>query len=52
MKIYDLIFPIVSDDDYKRAVVFLDIIIDEDWDTLVKLLPHARESGKEVRVDK
>ena len=46
MKIDYLVFPTVSDDDYKRAMIFLDIIVDEAWDTLVQLLPHTRERTK------
>jgi hypothetical protein len=42
MKIDHLIFPFVSDENYKGAMVFFDIIVDEGWDTLVKLLPHKK----------
>jgi hypothetical protein len=42
MKIDHLIFPFVSNENYKGAMVFLDIIVDEGWDTLVKLLPHKK----------
>jgi hypothetical protein len=42
MKINHLIFPFVSDENYKGAMVFFDIIVDEGWDTLVKLLPHKK----------
>jgi hypothetical protein len=47
MKIDHLIFAFVSDEDYKRAMVFIDIIVYEDWDTLVELLPHRKCSRKE-----
>jgi hypothetical protein len=42
MKIDHLIFPLVSDENYKGAMVFLDIIVNESWDTPVKLLPHKK----------
>ena len=41
MKIDDLISPPVPNEDYERAMVFLDIIVDEKLYALVKLLPHT-----------
>lgn len=35
-----LISTLVSDKDYERTVVLLDIIVDEDWDAGIKLLAH------------
>jgi hypothetical protein len=41
MKVDDLISPLVPDEDYEGTMIIFDIIIDENWNTLVKLLPHA-----------
>ena len=40
MKIDDLISPSVANEDYEGAMVFLDIIVDEELYALVELLPH------------
>jgi hypothetical protein len=51
MKIDDLVPSLVPYENYEGTMVLFDIIIDEYWNTLVKLLPHA-EGGAEMRVKK
>ena len=41
MKVDDLISPFVPNEDHEGTMVLFDIIIDENRNTLVKLLPHA-----------
>ena len=41
MEIDHLISPPVTNKDYERAMVFLDIIVDKELYTWIKLLPHA-----------
>lgn len=42
MEIDDLIPSLVPYEDYEGTMVLFDIITDEYWNTLVKLLAHAR----------
>ena len=46
MKIDDLITSLVPYENYEGTMVFFDIVIDEYWNTLVKLLPHAGGGGE------
>lgn len=48
MKIDDLIPSLVPYENYEGTMVLFDIIVDENWNTLVKLLPHA-EGGAEMK---
>ena len=41
MKVDNLISPLVPDENYEGTMVLFDIIVDENRNTLVKLLPHA-----------
>ena len=41
MKVDHLLFPFVPNEDYKGAMILFDIVIDESWYALVKLLSHA-----------
>lgn len=41
MKVDNLISPLVPDEDYEGTMILFDIIVDENRNTLVKLLPHA-----------
>jgi hypothetical protein len=53
MKVDDLISSFVPNEDHERTMVLFDIIIDENRNTLVKLLPHAEgivedEGGQKI----
>jgi len=50
MKIDDLISAPVTDEDYERAMVFLDIIVDEEVYALVELLAHEEREARGGRV--
>jgi hypothetical protein len=52
MKVDDLISPLVPDEDYEGTMVLFDIIVDENRNTLVKLLPHAEGITRDVEVKK
>jgi hypothetical protein len=43
MKVDHLISPLVTDEDYERTMILFDTIVDENWDTLVKLFSHPEE---------
>ena len=41
MKVDQLLFTFVPNEDYERAMVLFDIVVDESWYALVKLLSHT-----------
>jgi hypothetical protein len=41
MKVDHLFFPFVPNEHYEGAMILFDIVIDESWYALVKLLSHA-----------
>lgn len=41
MKVDHLLFPFVPNEHYEGAMVLFDIVVDESWYALVKLLSHA-----------
>ena len=45
MKVDQLLFTFVPNEDYEGAMVLFDIVVDESWYALVKLLSHAEENG-------
>jgi hypothetical protein len=45
MKVDHLLFPFVPNEHNEGAMVLFDIVIDESWYALVKLLSHADADG-------
>jgi hypothetical protein len=52
MKVDDLISSFVPNEDHEGTMVLFDIIIDENRNTLVKLLPHAEGIAGDERGQK
>ena len=46
MKVHDLVSALVADENDEGPVIFLDIVVDEGWETRVELLAHDGEQTR------